>query len=124
MKHLVILLLINVSVYAQSPELEKFISHPIESNFASSADGRNIAWVINDHGKRNIIVKLGADLPKIVTNYTQDDGQDISQIAFSPNGTIILFVRGSSANPASLAEGTEQAIYFKDLTSKSASPPA
>jgi dipeptidyl aminopeptidase/acylaminoacyl peptidase len=125
MKHLLFFIaLINVGAFAQSPELEKFISHPIESNFAASTDGRNIAWVINDHGKRNIIVKLGSDLPKIVTNYAQDDGQDISQITFSPNGTIILFVRGSSANPASLAEGTEQAIYFKDLTSKSASPPA
>jgi dipeptidyl aminopeptidase/acylaminoacyl peptidase len=116
--------LISLTVRAQSPELEKFISHPIESNFASSPDGRNIAWVINDHGKRNIIVKLGSELPRIITNYTQDDGQEISQIAFSPNGTIILFVRGSFANPASLTEGTEQAIYFKDLTSKSPGPPA
>lgn len=110
------------SALAQSPELEKFISHPIESGFSSSADGRNVAWVINDHGKRNIVVKMGNDLPKLLTNYSQDDGQEISQIRFSPNGTIILFVRGSGFNPASLAEGVEQAIWFKDLTSKTSVP--
>ncbi|HZY81046.1 MAG TPA: alpha/beta fold hydrolase [Cyclobacteriaceae bacterium] len=113
---------LSLATYAQSPELEKFISHPIESGFSSSADGRNLAWVINDHGKRNIIVKVGNEPPKQLTSYTQDDGQEISQITFSPNGTIMLYVRGGSANPASLAEGTEQAIWFKDLTSKSSVP--
>ncbi|HMJ68108.1 MAG TPA: alpha/beta fold hydrolase [Cyclobacteriaceae bacterium] len=119
---MLLLTLFSFSAFAQSPELEKFLSHPIESSFASSGDGRNIAWVLNDHGKRNIIVKMGNELPKQLTAYTQDDGQEISQITFSPNGTIILFVRGSGANPASLAEGAEQAIWFKDLTSKSSVP--
>lgn len=119
---LFLLTLFSLPAFAQSPELEKFLSHPIESGFASSADGRNIAWVINDHGKRNIVVKMGNELPKQLTAYTQDDGQEISQIKFSPNGTIILYVRGGFANPASLAEGVEQAIWFKDLTSKSSVP--
>jgi dipeptidyl aminopeptidase/acylaminoacyl peptidase len=119
---LFLLTLFSLFTFAQSPELERFLSHPIESAFASSADGRNIAWVINDHGKRNIVVKMGNELPKQLTTYTQDDGQEISQIAFSPNGTIILYVRGGGANPASLAEGVDQAIWFKDLTSKSSVP--
>lgn len=123
MKHtLLFLLLASNTLFAQSPELEKFISHPIEANFASSADGRHIAWVINDHGKRNIILKTGTDIAKPLTTYTQDDGQEISQITFSPNGTIVLFVRGGGANPASLASGVEQAIWFKDLTSKTSIP--
>jgi dipeptidyl aminopeptidase/acylaminoacyl peptidase len=124
MKLVILLLLISINSLAQSPELEKFISHPIESNFSSSPDGKTIAWVINDHGKRNIFIKSGNDAPKQLTSYTQDDGQEISQITFSPNGTIILFVRGGFANPASLAEGAEQAIWFKDLTSRSPGPPA
>lgn len=123
MKHtLLFLLLASNTLFAQSPELEKFISHPIEANFASSVDGRHIAWVINDHGKRNIILKTGTDIAKPLTTYTQDDGQEISQITFSPNGTIVLFVRGGGANPASLASGVEQAIWFKDLTSKTSIP--
>lgn len=115
--------LVIFASYAQT--LEQFLSHPIESNFASSADGKNIAWVINDHGKRNVMIRIGSELPRIFTDYQQDDGQEISQLAFSPNGTKLIFVRGGSANskgqnpnPSSLTDGVDQAIYFKDVNSK------
>ena len=105
--------------------LEQFLAHPTESNFVASTDGKNIAWTINDAGRRNVMIKTGTELPRMLTDYQQDDGQEISQLAFSPNGTKVLFVRGGEANqkgqnpnPASLAEGTEQAIYFKDIASK------
>jgi dipeptidyl aminopeptidase/acylaminoacyl peptidase len=126
-KLILILFLFSVTVSAQT--LEQFMSHPIESNFAASADGKHIAWVVNDHGKRNIWVKSGTDLPRALTEYPLDDGQELSQLTFSPNGTKLLYVRGSGANragqnpnPASLPEGTEQAIYYKELSSRS--PPA
>ena len=127
---IVVLLYISLNAYSQNlTKLEDFLSHPVESEFASSMDGKNIAWVINDHGKRNIIVKTGSDFPRLLTDYQQDDGQEISQLAFSPNGTKLLFVRGGEANrvgqspnPASLAEGAEMAIYYKEISSKS--PPA
>ena len=126
MKKLIILSFIFLTgiTYSQTA-LEQMLSHPIESGFASSLDGKNIAWVINDHGKRNVMIKLGNELPKFFTDYQQDDGQEISQLAFSPNGTKLLFVRGGglnpagqNPNPASLTEGTEQAIYYKDISSK------
>ncbi len=105
--------------------LEQFLSHPIESGFASSPDGKTIAWVVNDHGKRNIMIKSGNEVPRFITDYQQDDGLEISQLTFSPNGTKLLFVRGSAANragqhpnPASLADGTEMAIYYKEISSK------
>ena len=124
----VLLLLFVISAYSQT-DLEQFLSHPIESGFAASADGKNIAWVINDHGKRNILIKTGFDVPRFLTDYQQDDGQEISQLTFTPNGTKLLFVRGSgpnrngqSPNPSSLAEGTDMAIYYKEILSKS--PPS
>ena len=128
---MIILISIASNAYSQSglTKLEDFLSHPIESGFSTSIDGKNIAWVINDHGKRNIIVKTGSDFPRLLTDYQLDDGQDISQLAFSPNGTKLLFVRGGvpnrvgqSPNPASMPEGAEMAIYYKEITSKS--PPA
>lgn len=126
MKKLAIVLFL-FSITASAQTLEQFMSHPIESNFAASADGKNIAWVINDHGKRNIVVKTGTDLPRLLTDYQQDDGQEISQLTFSPNGTKLLYVRGGGGNrngqnpnPASLPEGVEQAIYYKEIASKSA----
>src|SRR6185369_8609828 len=103
--------LIKLSI-AQT-NLEQFLGHPTESNFVSSADGKNIAWVINDAGKRNIMIRTGSELPRMLTDYQQDDGQEISQLVFSPNGTKLLFVRGGEANqkgqnpnPAGLGEGT------------------
>ena len=123
-----LLLIVSFSSYTQT-DLEQFLSHPIESGFASSSDGKNIAWVINDHGKRNILIKTGFDVPRFLTDYQQDDGQEISQLTFTPNGTKLLYVRGGSANrsgqspnPASLSEGTEMAIYYKEILSKS--PPS
>src|SRR6478735_4567693 len=91
--------LISTLCYAQT-DLEQFLSHPIESGFAASADGKNIAWVINDHGKRNIMIKTGFDVPRMLTDYQQDDGQEISQLIFTPNGTKLLYVRGGGANAA------------------------
>ena len=129
MKNLIASLLLLLTVTAYSQTLEQFMSHPIESNLAVSQDGKNIEWMINDHGKRNILVKTGTDLPRLLTDYQLDDGQEISQLVFSPNGTKLLYVRGNGtnrngqhANPASLAEGVDQAIYYKEISSKS--PPA
>ena len=121
-----VFLLLSLAIrVSMAQNLEQFLSHPIESSFASSADGKNIAWVINDHGKRNVMIKIGSELPKLFTDYQQDDGQEIYQLTFSPNGTKLVFVRGSAANskgqnpnPASLTEGTEQAIYFRDINSE------
>jgi dipeptidyl aminopeptidase/acylaminoacyl peptidase len=129
MKNLFIFLFLLFAASSYSQTLEQFMSHPIESNLTTSQDGKNSAWVINDHGKRNILVKTGTDLPRLLTDYQADDGQEISQLVFSPNGTKLLYVRGNGtnrnsqhANPASLAEGVDQAIYYKELTSKN--PPA
>src|SRR5882724_12933017 len=98
MKTLLVILLSLTFGLTSGQNLEQFLSHPIESNFASSADGKNIAWVINDHGKRNVMIRIGTELPKLFTDYQQDDGQEISQLAFSPNGTKLIFVRGGGAN--------------------------
>jgi len=61
----------------------------------------------------------------LFTDFQQDDGQEIYQLTFSPNGTKLVFCprraangKGQHPNPASLTEGTEQAIYFRDINSK------
>jgi Tol biopolymer transport system component len=54
-----------------------------------------------------------------LTHYTADDGQEIDQIAWTPDGRSLLFVRGGdfetlrdNPNPASLPEGVEQDIWI------------
>ncbi|MFM7851006.1 MAG: hypothetical protein ACKO96_03615, partial [Flammeovirgaceae bacterium] len=60
MKRLVYLMFLVVANAFSQSTLEQFLSHPVESNFAASADGKTIAWVINDHGRRNIMIKIGS----------------------------------------------------------------
>jgi dipeptidyl aminopeptidase/acylaminoacyl peptidase len=126
MKNLCIVWLAFIAshTFAQTT-LEQFLSHPVEYGFAASPDGKTIAWIVYDRGRRNIMIRSGTEAPRAITDYPLDDGQELSQIVFSPNGTKLLYVRGGSANrqgqhpnPASLAEGAEQAIYYKEVSSK------
>ncbi len=114
-----ILVLAFASVHAQT--LEQFLSHPISSNLAISSDGSQLAWVINDHGRRNIYLNKGGTTSKI-TNYTDDDGQEIGSLLFSSDGNTLIYVYGGAANrngqnpnPASMSDGAEQAIWCVPL---------
>jgi dipeptidyl aminopeptidase/acylaminoacyl peptidase len=117
---LIVLAFANMLVCAQ--QVSEFISHPIASALAGTVDGKRIAWVLNHSGNRNIYFQDGSGPIAALTNYTGDDGQEISELTFSPDGNQLLFVRGGSANragqfpnPASLAEGAEQAIWLIEL---------
>jgi len=92
------------------------------SGLAVSPDGTQWAWVENNRGRRNIFLRNGEGSVKKLTVYDQDDGQEISQLTFSPDGQSLLFVRGGalsreglSPNPASFADGAEQAIWCIQL---------
>lgn len=97
--------------------LESFIGFSGVSNLTSNSDGSTLAWVINDRGMRNIQVRRGSTTTTL-TKYFDDDGQEISQVRFSPDGNWIWYVRGGGANtegvspnPASLAGGVERAVW-------------
>lgn len=107
---------------AHSQSLQKFISYPVASQFAATADGARVAWVVQQAGKRNIYLREGNNAVRALTNYQEDDGQELSGLTFSPDGAQLVFVRGGTPNrvgevpnPASLATGVEQAIWLIDL---------
>src|SRR5215469_2768419 len=86
---------------AQAPfTLEQVLSAPFPSSLAASSGGK-IAWVYNARGVRNIWI---AEPPTYrghkITGYTADDGQEISRVAWSPDGREIVYVRGEGANEA------------------------
>jgi dipeptidyl aminopeptidase/acylaminoacyl peptidase len=113
MRRLFFLSLLFLAKLSSAQNLEQFLSHPIEYNLVSPTNAKHIVWVINDHGKHTIMIRSGSDFPKVLASYPQDDGQEISQLVFSPNGTKLVFVKGI---------GTDQSIYIKDIASKN--PPA
>lgn len=124
MKNLLYLfLLLTLQVGAQSP-VEQFMSAPTASGLAVSPDGKQLAWLLNDRGRRNVFLRNAAGQTNQLTHYDQDDGQELSQLMFSPDGARLIFVRGGdqsregfSPNPSSLAEGVDQAIWCVILSS-------
>lgn len=78
--------------------------------------GNKVAWVENRRGVRNIMV---AEAPgyraRAVTAYTEDDGNDLTDLAWTPDGSAIFYTRGTGANPALNPKGTEEALWTVSL---------
>jgi dipeptidyl aminopeptidase/acylaminoacyl peptidase len=100
--------------------LEQVMSAPFPSELTAAPKGGAVAWVLNQHGARNVWV---AEAPtysgRQLTNYHDDDGQEIAELTWTPDGRSIIFVRGGdfenhrdNPNPASLPQGVEQAIWI------------
>ena len=82
------------------------LTYPYVSELAAATDGDAIAWVRNLEGVRNVWVARGPDFaPRQVTEYAQDDGQEITQLTFSPDGTRLVYVRGGDHDANWPAEG-------------------
>jgi dipeptidyl aminopeptidase/acylaminoacyl peptidase len=75
--------------------MEQVLSYPYASGIAAAPNGGHIAWVRNVEGVRNVwVADAPAYKPRQVTKYTTDDGQEITQLTFSPDGKELLYVRG------------------------------
>ena len=80
---------------AQTFSLEAVKSYPYPADLTSSAQGSRIAWTFNEQGKRNVYVAEGPDFtPRKLTNYTDDDGQELSSLSISDDGKWVVYVRG------------------------------
>ncbi|MDX1941672.1 MAG: prolyl oligopeptidase family serine peptidase [Saprospiraceae bacterium] len=113
-------LFLQIISYAQSFNLEQIMSSPFPENMTAAPVGARFAWTQNHEGKRNLWVAEGPDfIGKAITNHTEDDGQEIGNITFSPDGNLIAYVHGGGANrqgeipnPTSDPDGAKQEIYL------------
>ena len=86
--------------------LAQVLHYPYASQLAAADHADAIAWVDNIGGVRNVWVARGpAFAPLKVTNFADDDGQEITQLTFSPDGTRLVFVRGGDHDANWPAEG-------------------
>ncbi len=116
---LILLLPLITLQQAYSFPLEAVMNYAFPSNLVASPQGDVVAWVFNRQGKRNIWIAKGPQYKAYqLTSYSLDDGQELSHLAFNFKGTIIVYVRGGSANkageypnPTSNPQGTEQAVW-------------
>lgn len=79
--------------------LEQVLSTPFPSDLVAAPAGARIAWVYDWEGRRNVWVAAGPEfIARQLTHYTLDDGQELSDLQFTPDGSGILYVRGGSKN--------------------------
>ena len=108
---------------AQSFTLQQVMSGTFNSLLQAAPRGERVVWMANQEGKRNVwVAEVGGGnfAAKQLTAYTADDGQDIGDITWTPDGQQVIFVHGGDfefpgrpdPNPALLTAGVEQTIYL------------
>jgi dipeptidyl aminopeptidase/acylaminoacyl peptidase len=116
-----LLLLASGTVLAQQPfTLEQVLSAPFPSDLIAAKTGERLAWSANQQGRRNIWVSEGPKFEsRQLTNHAVDDGAELSELRFAPDGNSIVYVRGEGknssgeyANPTSDPAGPQQAIWL------------
>ncbi len=80
---------------ADSFSVAEALAYPFTSGLVSAEHADRIAWVRDVKGVRNIWVAAAPDFtPKQITQFTADDGQELTQLTWSPDGKVLVFVRG------------------------------
>jgi dipeptidyl aminopeptidase/acylaminoacyl peptidase len=75
--------------------IEQIKSYPFPNELTVAPSGSRIAWALNERGLRNVWVAEGPTFTaRRLTNYTSDDGQELTSISISPDGKYVVYVRG------------------------------
>jgi dipeptidyl aminopeptidase/acylaminoacyl peptidase len=125
-------LFVSIGTFGQSFTIDQALSAPFTSNLiAAPAKGR-FAWVANQQGKRNVWVaepaaQGGGYTAKQISRYDQDDGQDVGELAFTPDGETLVYTRGGdfeapekpAPNPAQIPQGVSQEIWLAPVNGAS-----
>src|SRR6266540_322852 len=99
--------------------LEQILSSPFPSDLVASPIGERVAWVFDAQGKRNVWVAEGPEFKaRQLTQYYEDDGQELTDLSFTRDGKWLVYVRGGNPNsagdipnPTNDPSGATQAIY-------------
>jgi dipeptidyl aminopeptidase/acylaminoacyl peptidase len=103
--------------------IEQVLSAPFAGDLTSSPDGRRLAWVTVESGRRTVWAAEAPEFrPRALARFPNDDGQEVSALAWSPDGRTLVFVRGEGpnaagefANRSSDPSGGEQAVWAVDF---------
>jgi dipeptidyl aminopeptidase/acylaminoacyl peptidase len=99
--------------------IEQVLSTAFPSELVAAPAGGRVAWLANEKGVHNVFVASPPEFqPKQLTRYSEDDGQELSSLTWSSDGSALVYVRGEGANgrgenpnPLSKAEGVEQDVF-------------
>src|SRR2546430_15925982 len=95
--------------------IEQALAAPFPDELVAAPAGGALAWVFNAQGVRNIWIATGPDYQgRALTTNKEDDGQEIGELAWTPDGRGLVYVRGGDAhgrgedpNPLSPAPGAQ-----------------
>ncbi len=102
--------------------LQQILSAPYANQLTAAPVGGLFAWVEDAEGRHNLWVG-GKDVPaRELTHNTEDDGQDIRQLAWSPDARFIAYTYGAEsgadgkpANPAHLQRPTPLTVIVQPV---------
>jgi dipeptidyl aminopeptidase/acylaminoacyl peptidase len=117
MRRLLALLAFTAAAKAQQPfTLQQILSAPYALSLTAAPVGNNFAWVENAEGVRNIWIAAPNQPARKLTHYTEDDGQDIANLTWSPDAQSIAYVygaeTGASGKPANPDEMHGQPLHI------------
>jgi dipeptidyl aminopeptidase/acylaminoacyl peptidase len=105
--------------------IEQALSAPFTSDLTAAPAKGRFAWQANINGRRNLWVAEPASdgkgyVPRQITHYTEDDGQEINTPAWTPDAAAIVYVRGDGIqgethpvpNPAWFPKGAQQQLWI------------
>lgn len=104
---------------AQTFELGEVLSFPYPSAPVAASGTDRIAWTENREGVRNVWTAAApAFEPRQLTEYVEDDGRPLGGLELTPDGSVVVYVRGGAPNrsgqhpnPDSDPDGAEQAVW-------------
>ena len=113
----------------QRPEaftIADIMSAPFPAELVSSPDGRAVAWIGNEEGRRNVwVAQAPSYRARRLTSYSADDGQPLSALTWAGDSRALVYVRGGApgsnwdvnvpVSPTSDAAGGEQVLWLVRL---------
>jgi dipeptidyl aminopeptidase/acylaminoacyl peptidase len=111
-------------VPGQSFTLQQALSAPFASDLVASPKLGRLAWIENQQGRRNLWVAepnaSGKYVSRRLTSYDEDDGQEMYQVAWTPDAEQLIYVRGGDSefpgkpdpNPALAPDGVARNIWL------------
>jgi len=99
--------------------IDQIMSAPFASSILAAPTGAKVAWLLNENGRRNLWVASAPDWKgRKLTNFTEDDGQEIDEVTWAHDGSYLLFTRGGdfemgreNPNPSVMLTKPDQSIW-------------
>jgi len=119
----ILTLILLRAALAPSFTLEQILNSPFPTSLVAAPAEGKVAWVYQARGVRNVWVAGPPDYRgRPITRFTEDDGQEITDLAWAADARSLVFVRGGDANrqgeypnPRSSPAGIEQSLWVVSL---------